>query len=803
MLLRKAVAGSAILFTFVLVVSGVLVSPTAGNASNDPPGGSFTAVTPTRLLDTQADGGVLHAGGERTVRITGRSGIPATDVSAVALNLTTIKPKRAGFLTAYPTGTARPDTWNVTFAKGKSITGFAIVAVGQGGSVTVYGSAKTDFAVDVLGWFSTPATASDRAGLFHPGSGPDPVELTLNPRSSRTVQIAGQGYPAAISAMMVDITVRQAQADGYVTAYPAESARPAVSTISFAPGEVRSNRTIVGIGEGAVSFYNASSGSVVLAVWANGWFSAPTAEPNIDGAYYMPVPPTRVADARNGIGDLGILAPNYSASQQLAGRYGIPDGTGTAFPIAIAATLSALETERAGYVSTSIYDMPSETELWFAAGTTISNTILADRRLVLYNHSDGQTPVTLDVVGYFAQSVTAVDLQPIPGTQWAPRTLAISATGRYVAIASEASNLVPGDTNGVQDGFLWDRAAGTTTRVSVSSTGEQADGPTYAVALSDDGRYVAFTSLATNLGRDGDDGDFDLFVRDLVAGTTTQVNNTLDPAAWNGVAAEELSISAGGSRIAFVSGGAGFVANDTNNCADVFVTDTRSGVTTRVSVSSDGVQGNNNSGHADFKGAVVITGDGRHVAFFSQATTLVAGDTNNLADVFVHDLVTHQTTREDVSSRGEQSQSPFGLGSLGGSLSISDDGRMLAFASRATNLPGAALHPRVYLRDRSTATTIVLPTPGASGVATMAKMSADGTTILFHTDSDWPHSSAAGLYIMRLDTGAITLIRGLNFFNSSYWNGYYMLINRDATHAVVQPEIEGPYGLGYSYVMAL
>jgi hypothetical protein len=273
-----------------------------------------------------------------------------------------------------------------------------------------------------------------------------------------------------------------------------------------------------------VSLYNNSAISVTAVLSETGWFSAATAAPNSGGSYSEPPSATRIADAREGIGELGILAPNYGAVQRLAGRNAVPDGTGTAFPVAVAATLTALTTDSAGYVSTRLNDVDAEADLWFGAEDTASNTILVDRRLVLHNHSDGATPVIVDLVGYFALPTAPLSMQSIPGSQYAPSMLAISATGRYVALASEASHLVPADTNGVQDGFVWDRTTGTTTRVSVNTAGEQGDGPTYAMALSEDGRYVAFTSMATNLGPDGD-GDFDVFVRDLLTACCTPTNS--------------------------------------------------------------------------------------------------------------------------------------------------------------------------------------------------------------------------------------------------------------------------------------
>jgi len=273
-------------------------------------------------------------------------------------------------------------------------------------------------------------------------------------------------------------------------------------------------------------------------------------------------------------------------------------------------------------------------------------------------------------------------------------SVSISADGRYVAYASRASNLVSGDTNGLADVFVRDRSAATTRRVSVSSNQRQANGSSFDPALSEDGthvafrstasnlvsgdtnggedvfiryrptsatrrisvssnetqtprgteptrpvpaisaggRYVAFHSTASNLASGDTNGDgTDVFVRDRVAGTTQRVSMSNDEAQGNSGGADP-SISSDGQRVAFNSGASGLVPGDTNGWADVFVRDRVAGTTSRVSVSSDGAQGNNRSDLS------AISGDGGHVAFTSPASNLVPGDTNGQQDTFVRDF---------------------------------------------------------------------------------------------------------------------------------------------------------------------
>src|SRR5207245_298074 len=215
--------------------------------------------------------------------------------------------------------------------------------------------------------------------------------------------------------------------------------------------------------------------------------------------------------------------------------------------------------------------------------------------------------------------------------------VALSADGRFVAFTSVATNLVAGDANGVSDVFVHDRQAGTTERVSVDSAGSEGNGASTGVALSADGRFVAFTSVATNLVAGDTNGAADVFVHDRQTGTTER--GSVDSAGSEGNGASTgVALSADGRFVAFTSAATNLVAGDTNGVTDVFVHDRQTGTTERVSVDSAGIEGNGASA------GVALSADGRFVAFTSVATNLVAGDTNGAADVFVHDRGTTDTT---------------------------------------------------------------------------------------------------------------------------------------------------------------
>ena len=298
----------------------------------------------------------------------------------------------------------------------------------------------------------------------------------------------------------------------------------------------------------------------------------------------------------------------------------------------------------------------------------------------------------------------------------------ISADGRYVAFASEASNLVAGDTNGALDVFVHDRTTGTTTRVSVATDGAQGDSLSMDPSISADGRYVAFQSYAGNLAGGGTDGDWNVFVRDRTASTTALVNVAIGGAKANGYG-ENPSISADGRYVAFESNASNLVAGDANGAEDVFVRDRTTGMTTRVSVGTGGTE-------ADLDSVIPsISADGRYIAFESYATNLVAGDANGVEDVFVHDRTTGTTTRVSVTTGGTEADS----GGL--SAAISADGRYVAFFG----------YYGVMVHDCTTGTTTVV------SVASNGALANDW--------SDYPSISADGRYVA-FDSRASNLVAG-------------------------------------------
>ena len=278
---------------------------------------------------------------------------------------------------------------------------------------------------------------------------------------------------------------------------------------------------------------------------------------------------------------------------------------------------------------------------------------------------------------------------------------AISANGRFVAFDTVATNLHAGggaaasyvlvhdrDVDG--DSVMDESGATATERVSVDSNEVGLAGAALGPAISGDGRVVAFSNSPPSIQ--------DVFVRDRIAGTTTRASVASDGTAGNDHAVNP-SISADGRYVAFESFATNLVAGKTNDCfglpcVDVYVHDRVTGNTTRVSVSSDGEQSDGDSGLAS------ISPDGRYVAFSSFSTNLVTGDTNGFGDAFIHDRVTGLTARVSVDSAGGEGLDGT---SFPGRQSISGDGQHIAFLSQASTLvsPDANAAVDVFVRASS------------------------------------------------------------------------------------------------------
>jgi Tol biopolymer transport system component len=274
----------------------------------------------------------------------------------------------------------------------------------------------------------------------------------------------------------------------------------------------------------------------------------------------------------------------------------------------------------------------------------------------------------------------------------------ISGNGRYVAFTSLASNLVPGTTHHGSNVFVYDRVRHKLEQESLNSKGVQADADTQAPSISADGRYVSFPSQADNLDPRATDRKWNVYVRDRVRGTTTlasfgiknMATGSAPPGApkpqapakdAHGQIPTSTTITAQGSLGGTLSPDGRFVAfgswikSATGPSLGLFLHNMATGTTERIDVSDAGAPSN---GLTFFMCS--ISAGGRYVAFASQASNLVPGDTNNTWDIFVHDRTLNTTRRISVSAAGAQSNGESAY------PAISSDGHTVVFISAASNL---------------------------------------------------------------------------------------------------------------------
>ncbi|MFF9553061.1 VCBS domain-containing protein [Methylobacterium fujisawaense] len=384
-------------------------------------------------------------------------------------------------------------------------------------------------------------------------------------------------------------------------------------------------------------------------------------------------------------------------------------------------------------------------------------------------------PITRLSTGADGQEAKGASVDPV-----------LSADGNTLAFASDASNLVDSDTNGVRDIFVKNLQTNAVTRISVAADGTDADdasdGLYKSVSLSADGTKVAFASKANNLVPGDTNGASDIFVRDLANNTTTRVSIAADGAQTpNGSSSTNPVISPDGTKVAFVSSAANLVSGDTNGARDIFVKDLATGTVTRVDTTADGTKiafvstaGNLVSGGESGTYTVyvkdlntqaitrvsaaadgtpangrnaspVFSPDGTKIAFVSEAGNLVGNGTNGTLAIYVKDLNTQAVTRVSTGPDG----TPL---NLGGDLvpAFSPDGTKIAFVD--------SLSKQAYIKDLATdALTAVAPVPNAS-VTQRVAFSSDGTQLIFVSGDSTlvPGDTNAALDVFSAWTGQTT-----------------------------------------------
>ncbi len=317
---------------------------------------------------------------------------------------------------------------------------------------------------------------------------------------------------------------------------------------------------------------------------------------------------------------------------------------------------------------------------------------------------------------------------------------AISGNGRFVVFSSFASNLVPGDTNNTSDVFLVDRDADSNgvfdeaggvllQRVSRAGDGSQANAFSAEATISADGRYVAFASDADNLAPDDTNLVSDIFLYEVATGAVERAS-----VGGNGAQANDMSyepfLSSDGRYATFLSSADNIASGDNNGVywrgADIFVRDRIARSTVLISISTSGAGGNGRSEQA------AMSSDGRYVVFVSGSDNLVPNDINGAADIFLHDRDIDGNGVFDEAGRSSTERISIGLDDSEWP-SISDDGRYVAFQSRATASRDSSPVWNVFVRDRSARLT------------TPVRVVGDASTDM--EDSIWPSINGNGRYV--------------------------------------------------------
>lgn len=431
-LLRVGVLSAAGVIVALATVSPAVAAPV-------PVSGTYHATPPTRILDTRSGVGVsaagaIAAGHEVLLQVTGWASVP-TGATAAVLNVTVTAPTGSGFVTVSPDGAARPTTSNLNFVRNETVPNLVVVGVPSDGRVRFFNGSdgSVQLVADVSGYFTGASTPNGQGafGALAPRRLLDTRGTTSAPKAAIAARgmvaftVTGQGVPLGVSAVVLNVTVTQPTSPGYVTAYPHGGPIPTASNLNFVTKQTVPNLVVVPVGgDGKVSLFNGSTGTVHLLADISGYFLG--GDPVTAGALGA-LAPVRLLDTRDGLGGSGTaLAPYESRTMSVRGRGGVPlTGVG-------AVVLNVTVTLPTGPGYLTVYGgtvRPGVSNLNFDKGQTVPNLVVAQvstgGMVTFYNGSTGSVQVMADVSGYIPNNDA-----PLPAT----------STSRYVRNITGASS---------------------------------------------------------------------------------------------------------------------------------------------------------------------------------------------------------------------------------------------------------------------------------------------------------------------------------------------------------------------------
>ncbi len=407
---------AARLLTAGAVVASIVVALVAPQpAAAAPSAGTFFPLPPDRILDTRTGNGAapqpVGPGGVLSFTVTGRGGVPATDVSAVVLNMTVVVPTAASYMTVWPTGEAMPTASNLNYVAGQTVPNLVKAKVGAGGQVSVFNAAgSVHVLADVAGWYRAGAETTEGARFIsvspsrildtRTGNGAAPV--AVGPGGSIDLQVTGRGeVPASgVSAVALNVTAVVPNApSSYMTVWPTGEARPNASNLNYVAGDVVPNLVIVKVGtNGRVSLYN-DTGQVHVLADVVGWYSVAGGP----GSPYVPLNPSRLLDTRLGNGaPLGPVGPGQTVNLQVTDRGGVPASGATAVVLNVTAVGPTADSYLTAWPAGEA--RPTASNLNYRTNQVVPNLVVvkvgAGGFVNLYNDT-GQTHLLADVVGWF------------------------------------------------------------------------------------------------------------------------------------------------------------------------------------------------------------------------------------------------------------------------------------------------------------------------------------------------------------------------------------------------------------------
>ena len=376
----------------------------SGGGASAPGPWSFVPSVPVRAVDTRTGiggrRGPIRGGETMTIQLAGRNGVPA-GVGAVAVNITSVNASGPTYFTAFPNGTARPNTASLNPRPGRVVANMAIAQLGADGALSIFNrQGSSDVVVDVMGWFRPESAAGYHplvpARLLDTREGLGAARRRLRDGTTIDVLAAGRGgVPAGAEAVVLNVAAVGPRARGHLAVWPSGVARPTVANLNYAPGRTVANLVVCKLGGGGAASIRSAGGDVDVVADVVGWFGS-------GGSLLVPAGPSRLLDTRAGLGARrGVVSGGSEIELRVTGVGGV-----AAAARAVVLNVTAVEAPAASHVTVYPHGVtrPTSSSLNLSQGDTVNNLVItkvgSEGKVRLYNHAGG-VHLVADVVGYF------------------------------------------------------------------------------------------------------------------------------------------------------------------------------------------------------------------------------------------------------------------------------------------------------------------------------------------------------------------------------------------------------------------